>query len=103
MRTAGIGVALGLAGSVALTRCPEPLFGVGAHLPVYRRDDLLLGVALTACYPPARRDARRSHRGSARLVRRHFQGRRADAALLLYRSLSEQALQVCPLSAAPYD
>ena len=61
MRTAGIGVALGLAGSVVLTRYLQSLlFGVGAHdLSVYAGvTTLLLGVALTACYLPARRATR---------------------------------------------
>ena len=61
MRTAGAGIALGLAGSVALTRYLQSLlFGVGAHdLSVYAGvTTLLLGVALTACYLPARRATR---------------------------------------------
>jgi putative ABC transport system permease protein len=61
MRTAGIGIALGLAGSIALTRYLQSLlFGVGAHdITVYAGvTTLLLGVALTACYLPARRATR---------------------------------------------
>ena len=58
MRTAGVGILLGLAGSVALTRYLQSLlFGVGAHdVPVYAGVTiLLLGVATAACYLPARR------------------------------------------------
>ena len=61
MQTAGIGVVLGLAGAVALTRYLQSLlFGVGAFdLPVYSAvTALLLAVALTACYLPARRATR---------------------------------------------
>ncbi len=56
MRTAGIGVVLGLAGAVALTRYLQSLlFGVGTHdLTVYGGvTALLLGVAFMACYIPA--------------------------------------------------
>jgi predicted permease len=61
MRMALIGIALGLAGALALTRVLESLlFGVGATdfvtfvgVPV-----LLVAVALLACYIPARRAAR---------------------------------------------
>jgi predicted permease len=61
MRTAGIGVVLGLAGALALTRYLQSLlFGVGAYdVPVYLAvTALLLAVALTACYLPARRAIR---------------------------------------------
>jgi putative ABC transport system permease protein len=61
MRTAGIGVVLGLAGALALTRYLQSLlFGVGAYdVPVYFAvTALLLGVALAACYLPARRAIR---------------------------------------------
>jgi predicted permease len=61
MRTAGIGVALGLIGSIALTRYLQSLlFGVGAHdISVYAGvTTLLLAVALMACYLPARRATR---------------------------------------------
>jgi predicted permease len=58
MRTAALGVALGLAGAVALTRYLQSLlFGVAAHdLSVYAGvTTLLLAVAMAACYVPARR------------------------------------------------
>src|SRR6266508_2967225 len=58
MSTAGIGVGLGLAGSIALTRYLQALlFGVGARdVEVYVAVTvLLLSVATAACYVPARR------------------------------------------------
>jgi predicted permease len=58
LRTAGAGVALGLIGSIALTRYLQTLlFGVGAHdISVYAGVTvLLLAVATAACYIPARR------------------------------------------------
>src|SRR5206468_8296818 len=58
MSTAGIGVGLGLAGSIALTRYLQTLlFGVGTHdVQVYAAVTLLLlSVATAACYVPARR------------------------------------------------
>ena len=61
MRTAGIGIVLGLTGAVALTQYLQSLlFGVGAHdVPVYASvTAVLLGVALAACYLPARRATR---------------------------------------------
>jgi predicted permease len=61
MRTAGIGIVLGLVGSVALTRYLQSLlFGVGAHdLPVYAGvTALLFAVAMAACYLPAQRATR---------------------------------------------
>jgi putative ABC transport system permease protein len=61
MRTAGIGIVLGLLGSIALTRYLQSLlFGVGAHdISVYVGvTTLLLGVAFAACYLPALRATR---------------------------------------------
>jgi putative ABC transport system permease protein len=61
MRTAGLGIVIGLAGSIALTRYLQSLlFGVGAHdLPVYTGvTALLLAVATAACYLPAQRATR---------------------------------------------
>ena len=58
LTTAGIGVGLGLIGSIALTRYLQTLlFGVGAHdVQVYAGVTLmLLAVATAACYIPARR------------------------------------------------
>jgi predicted permease len=58
MKTAGAGIVLGLAGSVALTRYLQSLlFGVGAHdLSVYAGvTAVLFVVAMAACYVPARR------------------------------------------------
>jgi predicted permease len=58
LTTAGIGVGLGLVGSIALTRYLQTLlFGVGAHdIQVYGGVTLmLLAVATAACYIPARR------------------------------------------------
>ena len=58
LRTAGVGVVLGLAGSFALTRYLQSLlFGVGAHdIPVFAAvTGLLVAVAMLACYLPARR------------------------------------------------
>jgi putative ABC transport system permease protein len=61
LRTVAIGLAVGLAGSVALTRYMQSLlFGVAAQdLVVFSTvTALLLGVALAACYVPARRATR---------------------------------------------
>jgi len=58
LSTTAIGVALGLAGSIALTRYLQTLlFGVSPHdVPVYAGVTvLLLAVAAAACYVPARR------------------------------------------------
>jgi putative ABC transport system permease protein len=58
LTTTGIGVGLGLIGSIALTRYLQTLlFGVGAHdVQVYAGVTmLLLAVATAACYVPARR------------------------------------------------
>lgn len=61
LRTAGVGILIGLAGSAALTTYLQSLlFGVGAHdVGVYGSVTvLLLAVAITACYVPARRATR---------------------------------------------
>jgi predicted permease len=61
LRTIGIGVAIGMAGSLALTRTVESLlFGVTATDPLTfgTVTVLLVGAALLACYIPARRAAR---------------------------------------------
>ena len=58
VKTAGLGIVLGLAGSAALTRYLQTLlFGVQPHdVPVYAGVTVLLfGVAILACYIPARR------------------------------------------------
>ena len=58
MRTVGIGVAIGIVGSLLLTRTIESLlFGVSATDPLtFGAVPLLLGAtALLACYLPARR------------------------------------------------
>jgi len=60
LRTALIGVAIGFAGSLALTRTVESmLFGVTATDPLTFAGVILLlvGAALAACYIPARRAA----------------------------------------------
>ncbi|HZR25756.1 MAG TPA: ABC transporter permease [Vicinamibacterales bacterium] len=58
LRTAGVGIAIGIAGALALTRLMQSLlFGVTAYDPgVYAGVAIvLLTVALLACYVPARR------------------------------------------------
>jgi putative ABC transport system permease protein len=58
LRTIFIGVAIGIAGSVALTRTVESLlFGVSVTDPLTFTGVtlLLVGTALLACYVPARR------------------------------------------------
>jgi putative ABC transport system permease protein len=60
LRTISIGVAIGLAGSLALTRTVESLlFGVTATDPLTFATVtlLLIAAALLACYIPARRAA----------------------------------------------
>jgi putative ABC transport system permease protein len=61
MMTAGLGVACGLAASIAATRAMEGLlYGVSAADPAIFAAvaALLSAVALLACYLPARRAAR---------------------------------------------
>ncbi len=61
LRTAGIGIVLGLAGSLLLTRYLQSLlFGVGTHdLGVFAGvTGVLLAVAAAACYVPARKATR---------------------------------------------
>ena len=60
-RMAVVGIAVGLAGSLALTRLmTKMLFGVSAYDPVTFAAvaSLLILVALAACYVPARRAMR---------------------------------------------
>jgi predicted permease len=61
MRTAGVGIALGLAGASASTRALQSLlFGVTTHDPAVfvGVSAVLLAVAAAACYVPARRATR---------------------------------------------
>ena len=61
LRTAGVGIAIGVAGSVLLTRYLQSLlFGVGTHdIGVFAGvAGLLLAVAAAACYVPARKATR---------------------------------------------
>ena len=70
MRTAATGIALGLAGSIVLTRYLRSLlFGVDAHdVPVYAGVTLMLmAVAMAACYLPGRRAT--EHRTDGRIAR----------------------------------
>jgi predicted permease len=61
LRTATVGIAIGLAGALALTRfLSSQLFGVGAHdVTVFAAVTMmLLGVSMAACVIPARRATR---------------------------------------------
>jgi len=61
LATAGIGVVLGLVGSLITTRLLQGmLFGVSATNPVVfgANATILMAVALAACFIPARRAAR---------------------------------------------
>jgi len=61
MLTTAIGLAVGIAGALALTRAMQSLlFGVGATDPVTLAGVVLLlgSAALLACYIPARRAAK---------------------------------------------
>ena len=61
LQTAGLGIALGIGGALALTKYLQTLlFGVGRFdVPVFAGVTvLLLAVAMAACYVPARRATR---------------------------------------------